>query len=238
MDMPEAVADHEFFCKDIPEPYQILGLKLLPLSIGRYRRMARHGIGFVSESKSKVDGIDLIVGILICSMSCKSWDILATSDELPKMVKKWLKQIHASPPFYLRGKMGIIFGKTWIGRRWRKSHSFDLFEKCNLFKNYLQKAQEFPKFLIRQQSDRTSISHWSKNIEVVLMGELNWGHDHIDELPLSKAIEDYCKHMENNGVITMLTDADFEQVRNNDAAIKKAMEDWALNLIKKGKNGL
>jgi hypothetical protein len=98
--------ESDFFCKDIPEPFQILGLKILPLSIGRYRRMARHGVAFVSETQAKADGKDLLLGVLICSMTCSDWDELAVSGKLQKVISRWMKEINAVPPLYLRGRIG------------------------------------------------------------------------------------------------------------------------------------
>ncbi len=220
-ELPQAVDD--FFVKDIPEPFQILGLRLLPLSIGRYRRMARHGIGFVSESGVRADGRDLLLGVLICSMTCKAWDALVISGSLPEIIASWMKQIHAAPPFYLRGKWGFFLGNTFLARRWRKNHSFDLLEKCRLFKAYVDEAQRTPRVIFKNRGDEISSSHWSHNIEVVLMGELNWRHEDIEERPLAKAIADYFKHAENQGMLAILTDADFEQAAKNDAVTKKAL---------------
>src|ERR1035437_8979397 len=128
----------DFFAKDIPEPFQILGLRLLPLSIGRYRRMARHGIGFVSEVSTRADGKDLLLGVLICSMTCRAWDELAVSGRLPGIIASWMRQINAAPPIFLLGKIGGLISRTWIGRRWRKKHSFDLLGKVRLFQNYVE----------------------------------------------------------------------------------------------------
>lgn len=233
-ELPQAVDN--FFSKDIPEPFQILGLKLLPLSIGRYRRMARHGIGFVSEGESRADGKDLLLGVLICSMKCRDWDELSTSGNIPKIIESWMRQINAVPPWYLRGKYGSILSSTWLGRRWRKNNSFDLLEKSRLFQNYIQEAQAFPKFIRKQQGSGVSACHWTHNIEVTLMGELNWRHEDIEERPLSKALADYFKHLENQGLITILTEADYEQVRHNDEVAKKALE--AVAKKKEAANGI
>lgn len=188
--------------------------------------MARHGVNFVSETSARADGKDLLIGVLICSMSCREWDELAISGRLPKIIESWMKQIHAAPPFYLSGKSGLIFSNTRIGRRWRKKHSFDLLKKMALFKKYVEDAQIVPKFLRKNEGGGMSACHWSHNIEVTLMGELNWRHEDIEERPLSKALADYFKHMENQGVITILTDEDFASIKNNDAAMEKALADY------------
>ena len=224
-DSPQAAID-DFFCKDIPEPFQILGLRLLPLSIGRYRRMARHGVAFVSETQAKADGKDLLLGVLICSMDCSDWDNLATSGKLTEVIARWMKQINAIPPLYLRGRIGKHLSRTWLGKLWRKHHSFDLFLKMGLFKQYIEEAQLCPRFLSKGGNQQVSSSHWSHNIEVVLRGELGWTREEIEERPLSSAIADYFKHMENQGLITILTEADFAQINNNDVRVAAAVAEW------------
>jgi hypothetical protein len=123
---PDGVDD--FFAKDIPEPYQILGLQLLPMSIGRYRRMARHKIAFVDEGKKGATGKDLLLGVLICSMTCRGWDALSVSNKLPKVIAQWMRKIGAAPPFYLRfdphgqGRWNLFKGivsASFIGELWR-----------------------------------------------------------------------------------------------------------------------
>jgi hypothetical protein len=223
-ELPQAVDD--LFSRDIPEPFQILGLKLLPLSIGRYRRMARHGVGFVSETKATADGADLLLGVLICSMKCREWDEIAASGDIAKIISDWMRQIKAAPPWYLRGKYGKILSALWLGRHWRKHHSFDFLQKVTLFQRYIEDAQKIPKFLRKNEGGGMSACHWTQNIEVTLMGELNWRHEDIEERPMSKALSDYFKHLENQGLITILTDADFNQIHNNDAAIAKAIAEF------------
>ena len=230
--LPGTVDD--FFCKDIPEPFQILGLKLLPLSIGRYRRMARHGVAFVSDTAAKADGKDLLLGVLICSMSCRAWDALSITNQIPKVVSQWMKQINASPPWYLRYDMNarasllnharLKLSESWVGWRWRKNNSFDLLEKCTLFKRYIDEAQRIPRHIIKSSDGGSSSSHWSHNIEVVLRSNVGWTRDEIEERPLSNAIADYFKYMENEGAVTILTEQDFSDITANDEIIKAALK--------------
>lgn len=223
-------AVNDFFTRDIPEPYRILGLTLLPLSIGRYRRMARFGCAFVSENEAKTSGSDLILGVLICSMTCAEWDALSISGKLQKTISRWLRTIKAVPPFYLRGKWGRVISATWVGRLWRKYNSFDLLEKSKLFNEYIADAQKVPRFLTKESGHGVSNSHWSHNIEVVLMGELGWTHKDIEERPLSKALADYFKHLENQGLITILTELDWQMIQSNNAAIEQSLKKEATSV--------
>lgn len=188
--------------------------------------MARHGIGFVSESNARADGKDLLLGVLICSMTCRAWDALIATQNLRQIISDWMRQIKAAPPWYLTGRYGRILAATRIGRWWRSCHSFDLLAKSKLFQMYVEDAQRVPKFLRKGNEGGMSVSHWSHNIEVVLRGELGWTREEIEERPLSNAIADYFKFMENQGLITILTDADFEEIRHNDEVMKKAMQEY------------
>lgn len=227
-DLPQAIDD--FFSRDIPEPFQVLGLKLLPLSIGRYRRMARHGIAFVSESASKPTGADLILGALICSMQCEEWDELSTSGELPEIVNGWLRKIRAVPPWYLRGKLGAFVSATWIGKLWRKRNSFDLLEKMKLFDAYVKDAQKVPQILRRGNDvSGACAAHWSQNLETVLLSDLNWNLRDIEEQPLSKAIAMYYRHAENNGTIRIITDKDVADAKKTEERFAIAMEQFKGN---------
>jgi len=195
--------------------------------------MARHGVGFVSESKGDASGKDLLIGVLICSMRCDEWDELSISGKLPKIIASWMRQINACPPWYLRGKYGRILSSSWIGKRWRKRNSFDLLSKIQLFKQYVDAAQSIPKFIRKNEGGGFSVDHWSHNIEVCLRSEVGWTREEIEERPLSNAIADYFKHLENNGLITILTEGDFEQIKNNDAALERAMAEY---MAKGGRN--
>src|SRR5690348_11829794 len=99
------VESYSDFAAAIPEPYQILGLKLLPLSIGRYRLLRRFEVAFVSEEETSATVEDLIRGLVICSLRCE--DFLSTYQDgsLFKNVARWSKRIGASPPWWMRGKL-------------------------------------------------------------------------------------------------------------------------------------
>lgn len=217
----------DFFCKDIPEPFQILGLKLRSLSIGRYRRMARHGVAFVSEEKTKAGIGDLLLGCIICSMPCKEFDEFVVSPNFTKDISRWQKRISPLSPI---GRIPIL-GALWLvamwksafEKNWRANNSFNFIEKMALFQNYIDDAQKIPKVIPKNVPHGTSTSHWSHNIEVVLRGELGWTREEIEERPLSNAIADYFKHMENQGLVAILTERDQEDIKFNDEAIKKAI---------------
>lgn len=207
----------------IPEPYQILGLRLLPLSLGRFRLLHRFECSFVSEQPATASLADLILGVLICSMRCDEFIAFHQSKSFEREIRKWAIRIFAQPPWYLRGKFGRILSATRIGKAWRKTHSFNFVEKMQLFKNYVTEAQAVPEYAPTHNDMRRSTAHWSTSVEIVLRSELNWTEEEINEAPLTKALSDYFKHLENQGMVVIFTPEDLEIGQQNAAILEAAM---------------
>lgn len=205
----------------IPEPYQILGLRLLPLSVGRYRLLHRFDCAFVSEEESTATIGDLIIGVLICSMRCDEFLKFYESKGFAREIRRWAIRISANPPWFMRGKWGKWISLSFIGKWWRKNHSFNFVEKMQLFKNYIAEAQAVPEYAPTHSSNQRSTAHWSTSVEIVLRSELNWQLEEINEAPLTKALSDYFKHLELQGLVTIFTEEDLEDGRANAAALEK-----------------
>lgn len=191
-----------YFTAAIPEPFQILGLKLKPLSIGRYRILKRLNCAFVSEQEVKAEAADLIIGVLVCSMRCNEFIELYDSHNLEKLLRRWSRSISPLP------WIGFL---PIVGKWWRKRYSFDMFEKMNLFKRYIEQGSETPKYFDESGEKGVSGAHWSHSIEVSLRRECNWDREEIDEGPLSKALADYFKFLENEGLVRLMTEEDIVQ---------------------------
>jgi hypothetical protein len=205
------------FTAAIPEPYQILGLRLLPLSVGRYRLLHRFNCAFVSEEATTATIGDLILGILICSMRFDQFVAFYESKSFAREVRRWANRIGATPPWFMRNKWVKL---SPIGKHWRKNHSFNFVEKMQLFKNYVNEAQAIPEYAPTHPSTQNSTAHWSSSVEIVLRSELNWQLEEINEEPLTKALSDYFKHLEFQGLVKIFTPEDLEMGRANAAALE------------------
>ncbi len=208
----------------IPEPYQVLGLRLLPLSVGRYRLLKRFNVAFVADGDASAEMGDLILGVLICSMRCDEFLAFYESKEFTREVRRWASRIGANPPWYLRGKWGRVISCTWIGRHWRINHSFNFVEKMQLFQNYIKEAQEVPEYAPTHTSDKSSTAHWSTLVEITLRSELNWTVEEINEAPLTKALCDYFKHLEHQGLVKIFDTSDIEEGKRNAALLEEAAQ--------------
>jgi len=194
-----------YFKAAIPEPFQILGLKLKPLSLGRYRLMRRFDVAFVLEESVMAKVGDLILGVLICSMRCDEFLAFLESPNFRHDIAKWMAK--ASP----LAKLGCL---PWIGKWFARRNGFDVIEKILLFRRYIEAHSEVPKYWDSDESGNESGAHWSHGMEIVLRGELGWTQEEIEEQPLSKAIADYFKWCENKGFLRLMTPWELEMIVN------------------------
>jgi len=51
-----------------PEPWQVLGLRLRPFSLGHYLKLRRLGCAFVADDTQRATIGDLLLGVIVCSM--------------------------------------------------------------------------------------------------------------------------------------------------------------------------
>jgi hypothetical protein len=184
-----------YFKAAIPEPFRIFGVRLLPLSIGRYRLMARFGCAFVAEEESSATMDDLLLGIMVCSMRCDEFLAFIESGTLEQELKRWGARIRAEI---------------------KREEHFSLLEKIGLFQRYLTEASAIPQYWQETEAQGGSAAHWAQSLEVTLRSELGYTLEEIQEGPLSKAIVDYFKHHENQGSIRLMTEEEIQQAEANE----------------------
>lgn len=184
------------------EPYAILGVSLLPLSLGRYRLLRQFDCAFVAEAETEATPHDLFLGVLICSLPCREFlDLLENLRAWRRELRHWGKRIR---------------------KEIKADPHFSLLEKYGLFKHFLEESAPVPDYWIERESQSASSSHWSHTIEVCLRGELGYTAEEIEEGPMRKALMDYFKLAESQGIIRMMVDGETDQAKANEEAIEKA----------------
>jgi len=166
----------DYFTATMPEPWQILGLRLRPFSLSHYKLLRRFECAFVSELECTPTRDDLILGVLCCSMKPAEFADFIESDGRDESIHEW------------GAKIGV----------------FDLNEKAVLFKEYIEAQSIVPKFW-EERSGGSSGAHWAQCVEVILRSKLGWTQHDLDTQPLSKAFADYFKYAENEGAIKLMT---------------------------------
>lgn len=190
----------------IPEPFRILGLRLKPLSLGRYRILNRFGCAFVADEKSGAGARDLVTGALICSMSCDEFLGVYGTRRFRKLLKAWYRKF--CPAWW-----HFIIPRRWRQRR-NKRFADLILEAIKLFQEYIDEGSRRPDYFIEREN-AVSGAHWSHSVEVALRSEVGWTKEEIDEAPLTKALNDYFKHAESQGAIRLMTAEEIEQGKAN-----------------------
>lgn len=200
----------DYFRAAVPEPVRIFGIQLLPLSITRYRLLHRFGCKFVADDEHdatiatmETTMEDLVVGILVCSMPVKELLAFLDSDQFETELARWGERIRKE----------IATDKY-----------FSLHSKFGLFKFYIEESSRIPKYWEETETSGGGGSHWSQNLEVTLRSDLGYTSEEIDEGPLSKAILDYFKHAENQGLIRLIAEGEESEGLANTALLEKMMK--------------
>lgn len=209
-----------YFHRLVPEPVRLLGLKLRPLSVGRYRLLRRFDVAFVAEGEAKATVDDLLLGVLICSMRVDDFLEFAASPNFEREIRRWSRR--AFPHVW-------ICALPWIGKWWRARYGFNVLVKMTEFQNYIVEAQRIQRYTTKDNSPVTNSAHWSHSIEICLRAELGWTAEEINEAPLSKALADYFAHAEANGSISLLSDADISEAEANRRALEAMMQTMGKN---------
>ncbi len=174
----------------IPEPFRILGLKLLPFSFGHYLLLKRFDCAFVAEDERYADRDDVLIGVLICSMSPSDFLEFIESKGFKREVREWGK------------KTGL----------------FSLKEKAALFQKYLRSGWQEPPHI--NKAGGRSTGDWVQNVKITLQAKLGYTDDEVMSMPMSKAMADYYKLAESEGAIHLLTPHDLESMDANAKAME------------------
>ena len=166
----------DYFTATMPEPWQILGLRLRPFSLSHYKLLRRFDCAFVDDNERTATREDLILGVLVCSMTPQEFLAFIQTPDYTRQAEEWGK------------KIGL----------------FDLNERAEMFKEYIAEHSVIPKYW-EEKEGGVSGAHWSQSLEVALRSKLGWTSADLDEKPLSQAFADYFKHAENEGAIRLMT---------------------------------
>ena len=213
---PEKIAGThgDYFDGIFQVPPVVCGLPLKPLSITRYRLMAWRGVAFAAEEERTATAGDLLMGVLICSMTVKDFKAFAASPGFQSQVQKWGRNQGFFEPKPIEWTLNPrIFFCAPINWAYRKlfPDQYDMGDleyltgEMKRFQDYIKAGSKAPEFWDESQDCKVSAAHWSQSIEVVLRGNLGWTQEEIDEEPLGKALQDYFKYMENQGLVRLMS---------------------------------
>lgn len=186
---------HEYFKATIPEPYQILGVRLKPLTLHHCILMQWAGVSFVKTDDAVADYSDLLLGVLICS---KNWN----EGEFENHLFSRREFVWWNPATWFKQSPILEDASNW-GKR---AGLFDLKEKVELFKKYVDTQSEEPAYWDGENaSDSQSGAHWIQCVLLTLTANLGYARQEALHSPLPQILADYFRYAEMNGVVKLMT---------------------------------
>lgn len=183
---------HDYASVISPEPWQILGVQLKPLSLHHCLLMQRFNVAFVSHKEQPVTEADVVTGILICS---RHWE----DGEFEQWAHTKKARIHIA-------KWGAKVGQS------------NLLEKANLFKQYVDEHSEEPAFWQTSQvGGRSTGANWIQCVLLVLTGQCNYSRQEALRAPLPQALSDYFRYAETQGAVQLATEIEAQQMKAMEA---------------------
>ena len=142
-----------------PKPHRVLGLALLPFSIGHFILLQRHQSVFVSQDGGQIGIEDLLLAVLICSQ---------TYEEARKSLSsRWLNW----------------FVKFW-GWRCRKLNVFD---EAKALREYMDEVGNTPDVVRGESKGDQGGMPWVSTLIVFLMADLHMHHADVMDFSLLRA---------------------------------------------------
>jgi hypothetical protein len=175
-------------------------------------------VAFVADGDATATVGDLLKGVLVCSMTCREYDEFICDPDSDKQVRHWGEQLGFLPPRYLRWGWAGKFINWIVGpevTHMREDRDAKrLFDEMNRFNDYILAGQQGPEWWDEGgDNSRTSCVHWSQSIESVLREKLGWSKEEVDEEPLTKALWDYFKSMENLGLGRIMSEEEAAELK-------------------------
>ena len=195
-----------FFAAAYPEPWQILGVKLRPFSLGHYLKLSRLGCAFVSDKEETASLSDLLLGIVVCSMP-------TTVDSDKDPFWKWLARTRGGFRYRCYTIKQRLLRKPaatpaeYDAFRWgRRMGEIDFPAKVKLFSDYLDANSSAPAYIEERQATppKASGAHWTQSVLSALVSKAGYTMEEALNVPISRALADYLKQAESDGAIRLL----------------------------------
>ncbi len=195
-----------FFAAAYPEPWQVLGVKLRPFSLGHYIKLSRLGCAFVAEQEQTATLSDLLLGVVVCSMPTaveqdkdEFWKWLArTEGGWRWKIYRFYQWLRSKPIATPAEHEAFLWGKR-VGE-------IDFPAKVKLFSDYMDACSVAPPYVEEQQSTppKPSGAHWTQKVLAALVSKCGYTMDEALNVPISRALSDFIKQAETDGVVRIL----------------------------------
>lgn len=212
------MARSDYFSAASPEPWQVLGITLRPFSIGHYLKLRRLDCAFVADDSREAQLKDLIIGIIVCSMS---------SHPDPTQDEFWCWFNRTKPDSFLT-RLRFSFHRR--AARLLKSDPmtpaehdiyllgkriglFDFQAKVKIFRDYIEAHSRGLDYWLEPQGDgeaKKSGAHWVHSMLSIVTSKCGYDLVEAYNMSFAQCLNDYLMEAERNGVIRFMTPQESE----------------------------
>ena len=187
-------AARDYHLAAIPEPYQVLGVQLLPLSLHHCILMEACGLSFVSEREEIPTLEDLSIGVLICSRHWRDGEFEAYigSKRCEQDMKRWARK---------------------VAKQLGPQEFLQMNSRFELFHDYIARHSSGPEhWKTSGPSGAGTGAHWT---QCILMASSQFGYSRQEALhcPLSLLFADYYRYAEANGAVQLMQPHEVEMIK-------------------------
>jgi hypothetical protein len=179
----------------LPNAPRILGVQLLPLSIGAIIHMKNLDLSlkrlFGEENNSVYDEmLYFMLKVAICSRTYSEYILFANNEEA---AMSWFNE--------------------WSNKLCKNKKKLNVALELVKFKEYIEKGMVTPDYWIKDdiENDNPSGASWIQNILQNLTRENSrYSEAELLDMPLPKVLSDHFKLMESNNIVQLKTDYEME----------------------------
>jgi hypothetical protein len=193
-----------------PEPWQILGVVLKPLSLHHCLLMQRFGVAFISKTEVTATMADLITAVVICSRHWKEGECeeYLHSKEGLFEVEKFGHQVMRE--FRPKLRKSRPRNKKETELQFLARFNREILKRIALFKEYADEHSAEPAYWNTSSGEgEQSGANWTQCILLVLTGQCGYTREEALKCPLPQALSDYFRYAETQGSIKLATAQDF-----------------------------
>lgn len=180
------------FERIFPEPWTILGLKLLPLKLGHIHHLHRIDSPFIAvDSSPKLTQAPyeaLAAAVFICSRSYEETIRASDDPTTPKAMRRWSRKVHGATCF-------------------RKGKPIDILAKWKMFQQYLDanslRFEEGKDYYIDSDRTRTMALPFVHAVRIKLQSRMHFSDSEIMNRGWALCVLDYHGLCDIDGVIQL-----------------------------------
>lgn len=162
-----------FYRAALPEPHTILGLRLLPFSLGHRIILGRIESAFLDGSPIGYE--DLAMAVFICSRTYEEGSASLSDPDLPRAMGTWARRLTGRAHWWNR---------LLISAKLKRPTLIELDAKAEAFRSYLDLALEEPAYSFEDDADGSTIDcPWPQLLKVRLMRDMGFSEIEVLNRP-------------------------------------------------------